>query len=307
MTYSIVARDPVTGCLGVAVQSGVLAIGTRVPAASAGVGAVAAQAGSQLWWRTALLDVLGAGMTAEQAVTALATQPGVAEAQFAVVDSRGGVAAFTGPDCIPAAGHALGDGVSVQGNMMASPTVWPAMLTAYESAGSNDPTPFGLASRLVAALAAAEAEGGDIRGPQAAALLVVGPARGSLSTGDWDDPFLDLRVDDSRDPVADLTHLLTTARAHRHLIKAGTPGVPEEEVVASLRAAAEGAPEDPSALRSAGIGLALRGQAEAFDLLGRALALEPRAARWVRAAAQRKGGPHADALTAWLDDRESPV
>lgn len=298
VTYSIVARDPSTGSLGVAVQSGVLAIGTRVPAALAGVGAAVAQAGSHLWWRTSLLELVASGMTAELAVAAVATQPEAAEAQFAVVDATGGVAAFTGPDCIPAAGHALGDGVSVQANMMASETVWPAMLDAYRSASGDLP------SRLVAALAAAEREGGDVRGPQSAALLVVGADRGGLPTGEWDDPVFDLRVDDSRDPVGDLARLLTTARAHRHLIRSGTPGVSEEDAVESLRAAAEGAPEDPSALRSAGIGLALRGHhAEAFPLLTRAFDLEPRAARWARAAAHRADNAHGAALLAWLDSR----
>lgn len=297
MTYSIVARDPVTGSLGVAVQSGVLAIGTRVPAARAGVGAVVAQAGSQLWWRTTLLDLVASGMTAEGAVAALATQPGVAEAQFAVVDATGGVAAFTGPDCIPVAGHALGDGVAAQANMMASDAVWPAMLAAYGSASGELP------ERLVAALAAAEREGGDVRGPQSAALLVVGPARGALPNGEWDDPVFDLRVDDSRDPVGDLARLVRVARAHRNLIRSATPGVSEDEAVSALRAAAEGAPDDPSALRSAGIGLAVRGRhTEAFPLLERAFALEPLAARWARAAAVRAGAA-GTALLAWLDAR----
>ena len=121
VTYSIVARDAETGCLGAAVQSGVLAIGTQVPAARSGVGAVVVQAGSELTWRSMLLDLLANGMRAEQAVRALSTLPGSAEAQFAAVGARGPAAAFTGPDCIAEAGHVQRDAVSVQANMMAAP------------------------------------------------------------------------------------------------------------------------------------------------------------------------------------------
>ncbi|MGW5053173.1 DUF1028 domain-containing protein [Actinokineospora sp. NPDC004072] len=290
MTYSILARDEATGCLGVAVQSGVLAVGTRVIAGRSGVGVVAVQAGSELTWRTMLLDLLASGMTAAQAVAALATLPGAAEAQFAAVGVDGDAAAHTGPDCIPHAGHACRGPMSAQGNMLASPTTWTAMLDA--AAGP-------LAERLVAGLAAAEAEGGDIRGPQSAALLVVGPQPGAQSTGYADDPVIDLRVDDSRDPVGELARLLRVARAHRHLIAAHTTGDPDE-----LRAAVALAPDDPSALRSAGITLALRGFAdEARPLLARAFELEPLARRWARAAAERaraEGNPHGDTLLGWL-------
>lgn len=290
MTYSIVARDAETGCLGVAVQSGVLAIGPRVALARAGVGAVAAQAGSELTWRTMLLDLLDSGMTAAQAVAAVATLPGAAEAQLAAVGADGGAAAFTGPDCIGEAGHARGDAVSVQGNTLASARVWPAMLDAYAAAAGP------LAERLVAALAAAEAEGGDVRGPQSAALLVVGPEPGAQPTGYPDDPVVDLRVDDSRDPVGDLARLLVTARAHRHLIRAGMTGDPDE-----LRRAAALAPDDPASLRAAGIGLWLHGRAEeAEPLLARAIAVEPGVRRWARARAELAGGPHGEALLRWL-------
>ncbi|UVS82054.1 DUF1028 domain-containing protein [Actinokineospora sp. UTMC 2448] len=291
MTYSIVARDEETGCLGVAVQSGVLAIGTRVADARAGVGAVVAQAGSELTWRTMLLDLMASGMTAAQAVAAVATLPGAEESQFAAVGVDGDAAAYTGPGCIPEAGHATQGPVSAQANMMAAPTVWQAMLAA------SSPAPF--AERLVAALAAAEREGGDVRGPQSAALLVVGPTPGAQPTGYPDDPVVDLRVDDSRDPVGDLARLLRTARAHRHLIRAHMTDDPDE-----LRAAVALAPDDPTALRAAGITLALRGfTAEARPLLARALDLEPRIARWARVSAERamaEGNPHAATLLGWL-------
>ncbi len=300
MTYSIVARDAGTGCLGVAVQSGVLAIGTRVSMARAGVGAVVVQAGSELPWRSVLLDLMGNGLGAAQAVGALATLPGTAEAQFAAVGVEGPAAAFTGPGCIAEAGHVGRDAVSAQANMVARAAVWPAMLEAYAEASGD------LADRLVAALSAAEREGGDVRGPQSAALLVVGPERGAESTGNADDPVIDLRVDDSRDPVADLRRLLGTARAHRHLIRTGTVGV---DVVAELRAAVAKAPDDPTSLRTAGITLALRGLAdEALPLLARALHLEPRVERWARVSAERAtndGNPHGAVLSAWLDDLRS--
>ncbi len=294
VTYSIVARDGKTGCFGVAVQSGVLAVGTRVPAALAGVGAVVVQAGSELAWRESLLGLLGSGVSAAGAVRALATVPGVGEAQFAAVGVEGGAAAFTGGECVGAAGHLVAGAVSAQGNMMASPEVWPAMVAAYESAAGD------LADRLVAALVAAEALGGDVRGPQSASALVVGPERGALSTGNADDPAIDLRVDDSRDPVGELRRLLTVARAHRHLIRAWMAGDDDALRLAELRAAVDLAPDDPAALRSAGIGLALRGHlGEAAPLLARVAEVEPRALRWVRVSAERaahEGNPHAAAL-----------
>jgi uncharacterized Ntn-hydrolase superfamily protein len=291
MTYSIVARDEETGCLGVAVQSGVLAIGTRVAAALPGVGAVAAQAGSELTWRTMLLDLLASGLSAAEAVAALTTVPGAAESQFAVVDATGATAVHTGLDCLPRAGHAHADAVSAQGNTLASERVWPAMIDAYTAADGP------LAERLVAALAAAESEGGDVRGPQSAALLVVGPVPGSQATGYPDDPVIDLRVDDSRTPVADLARLLTTARAHRHLIRAGMTDDLDE-----LRRAVAIAPDDPAALRAAGIRLWLGGHpGEAEPLLARALAVEPAVHRWAEVSAAASDSPHAATLLAWLD------
>lgn len=299
VTYSIVARDAETGNLGVAVQSGVLAIGTRVPAVLAGVGAVVVQAGSELPWRSMLLDLLASGMSAEQAVRALATVPGAAEAQFAAVGVRGPASVFTGPDCISEAGHSTRGAVGVQANMMASATVWPAMLEAYSTA------PGDLGDRLVAALVAAEREGGDVRGPQSAALLVVGPQRGAQATGNADDPVIDLRVDDSRDPVGDLSRLLTTARAHRHLIRSGMAAGDDALRNAELRAAVTIAPDDPAVLRSAGITLTLHGFAdEALPLLKRAIAVEPGVRRWARVSAERalrNGNPNGAVLLDWLN------
>ncbi|WP_161791354.1 DUF1028 domain-containing protein [Streptacidiphilus jiangxiensis] len=198
MTFSVIAHDPASGLTGVAVASCVLAVGARVATARRGVGVVAAQASSPLWHGNAALDLLARGASPEEAAAAMAALPEPEERQLAVVDVRGGVAAWTGPDCQGEAGHRLGEHVSVQGNTLADGvlhTLW----TAWEAARGRP-----LAERLLAALLAGDRAGGDRRGRQSAALLLVGE----------DDP-VDLRVDDAADPVAELGRLLTVDRAHR--------------------------------------------------------------------------------------------
>ncbi len=168
MTYSIVARDRDTGELGVAVQSHYFQVGPVVPWAIAGVGAVATQSMVNVSFGPLGLDYMKAGYRAEDALRALLAGDSQPEArQVALVDASGNVAVHTGAKCIPAAGHRTGDGFSVQANLMEKDTVWDAMFEAYTS--TNAP----LAERLLAAMDAAEAEGGDIRGKQSAAMLVV--------------------------------------------------------------------------------------------------------------------------------------
>ncbi|HEV8597633.1 MAG TPA: DUF1028 domain-containing protein [Candidatus Dormibacteraeota bacterium] len=168
MTYSIVARDKDTGEFGVAVQSHYFQVGPTVPWAIAGVGAVATQSMVNVSFGPLGLNYLGAGYTAEQALKALLAGDSEPQSrQVALVDASGGVAVHTGSRCIPAAGHKTGDGFSVQANLMEKDTVWDAMYEAYTA--SHEP----LAERMLAALDAAEAEGGDIRGKQSAAMLVV--------------------------------------------------------------------------------------------------------------------------------------
>jgi uncharacterized Ntn-hydrolase superfamily protein len=195
-TYSIVARDTLTGELGVAVQSHWYSVGTLVPWAEAGVGAVATQSFVDVSYGPLGLDLMRAGKSAGQALEALLAADSSREVrQVAMIDARGGVAAHTGSRCIERAGHLVGKSYSVQANLMRNSSVWGAMAAAYESSGGD------LAERLLAALEAGEAAGGDIRGSQSAAILIVS---GHPSGRPWQDRLMDLRVEVSPDPVADL-------------------------------------------------------------------------------------------------------
>ena len=205
-TYSIVARDPATGNFGVAVQSHWFQVGPTVPWVEAGVGAVATQSFVRVDYGPLGLGLMRAGKSAEEALQSLlATDPQKDVRQVAMVDKSGAVAAWTGPKCIQAAGHATGKSYSVQANLMDKPTVWPAMARAYEGASGD------FADRLLAALEAAQGEGGDIRGRQSAALVIV---RGESTGRPWEDRLVDLRVDDSTDPLAELRRLLDLHRAY---------------------------------------------------------------------------------------------
>jgi uncharacterized Ntn-hydrolase superfamily protein len=197
MTYSIVAHDRQTGSFGVAVQSHWFSVGSVVIAAAAGVGAVATQANPDLQHKPRALALLRTGMPAQAVAHALlADDPVAAHRQLGIVDARGGVASHTGESAIAFAGQVVGDGFAVQANMMRSPAVWPAMAHAYEQASGD------LTSRLLATLDAAEAVGGDVRGRQSAAILVV-PATGTDA-----DTIVDLRVEDSPDPLGELRRLV---------------------------------------------------------------------------------------------------
>lgn len=207
MTYSIVARDGKTGEMGVAVQSHFFSVGSLVTWARAGVGAVATQAMVDVKYGPLGLELMAGGKSAEDALKALlSADPDSDQRQVAMVDSKGGVAAHTGTGCIPEAGHATGKGLSCQGNIMKSSRVWTAMRDAYESNGE-----LSFAERLLSALEAAEAAGGDARGRQSAALLVVSP---DLRPNPWEGRQVELRVEDHPDPVAELKRLLTYHRAY---------------------------------------------------------------------------------------------
>jgi len=210
MTYSIVARDPVTGQLGVAVQSHYFSVGPVVPWARAGVGAVATQSLVDPGYGPKGLELLASGRSAEQALAQLvAADENAVVRQVAMVDAHGVVAALTGERCIPAAGHVCGGGFSCQANMMLNDTVWEAMAAAYREADGD------LAARLMAALHAAESEGGDIRGRESSALLVVAAA----DTGRpwmYADVVVDLRVEEHPEPLAELERLLNLQRAFSH-------------------------------------------------------------------------------------------
>ncbi|MCI0605377.1 DUF1028 domain-containing protein [bacterium] len=208
-TYSIVARDPETGEMGVAVQSHYFTVGPVVPWAEAGVGVVATQSLVDVSYGPLGLQLMREGKTAEEALQALLSiDKGKDGRQVAMIDAKGNVAAHTGPKSIAAAGHQSGTNFSVQANLMASEKVWPAMAKAYQSTKGE------LAERLIAALDAAQEAGGDIRGQQSAAIVVVsGKKTGNFFT----DQLVDLRVDDHPKPLQELRRLWNIQKAYRHL------------------------------------------------------------------------------------------
>ncbi|MGD8869833.1 MAG: DUF1028 domain-containing protein [Gemmatimonadales bacterium] len=208
-TFSIVARDSTTGQLGVAVQSHWFSVGSVVSWAEPGVGAVATQSFVEVSYGPLGLELMRAGKGAGQALAALlAGDPHGAVRQVAMVDARGRVAAHTGDDAIADACDRQGAGYSVQANLMLNPTVCDAMAAVYESADGD------LAERLLLALEAAQREGGDIRGKQSAALLVVS---GDRSQPSWGGRVFDLRIEDHPQPLEELRRLLTLARAYNYM------------------------------------------------------------------------------------------
>ena len=208
-TFSIVARDPETGEMGVAVQSHWFSVGSIVAWGEAGVGVVATQSFVNASFGQRGLDMLKTGMTAQEVVDSLiSSDPGGDFRQLAIVDSKGNSASFTGAKCIAEAGNIVGYNYSVQANMMLHNTVWGEMSKTFENTKGR------LAERLVATLEAAQNAGGDIRGKQSACLLVVkGTATGNI----WEDRLIDLRVEDNPDPIAEIRRLLNVYRAYEHM------------------------------------------------------------------------------------------
>jgi uncharacterized Ntn-hydrolase superfamily protein len=205
VTFSVIARDAITGDLGIAVASCILAVGRAVPSVRPGVGVVAVQARSRRGLGGSLLNGLATGAAPADLVRHAAHAAEDVDRQIAVLDTAGRVAADTGRGSLPVRGHLLGDGFSVQGNMLGSEDVLPAMSQAFTASGGA------LAERLLAALTAGQDAGGDLRGRQSAALLVVS---GSPATDEDDGVRTDLRVDDSGDPVAQLRMLHNLQRAY---------------------------------------------------------------------------------------------
>lgn len=231
-TFSIVARDSVTGEMGVAVQSHYFSVGPIVPWAEAGVGAVATQSLVLVDYGPNGLALMRAGHTANEALDSLlAADPNPAVRQVAMVDARGNVAVHTGASCIPDAGHRKGAQYSVQANLMANDMVWPEMAQAFEHAKGD------LTERMLQALEAAQQAGGDIRGRQSAAIVVVS----ATSTGKpWVDRIMDLRVEDHPDPIAELRRLVRLRRAYR-LEDQGDEMIAANEPDKALEAYAEAA------------------------------------------------------------------
>jgi uncharacterized Ntn-hydrolase superfamily protein len=226
-TYSIVARDTVTGEMGVAVQSHWFSVGSIVSWAEAGVGAVATQSFVDPRYGPLGLELMRMDLTAGDALRALiATDADEAVRQVAMLDADGNIAAHTGVRCIYAAGHTTGKQYSVQANLMESPTVWEAMAHAYETTHGD------LAERMLAALEAAEKEGGDIRGKQSASLLIVS----GTSTGyPWVDRIFDLRIEDHPEPVTELRRLVALARVY-HKLNEGDEWVTKNDIPKAMEA-----------------------------------------------------------------------
>jgi uncharacterized Ntn-hydrolase superfamily protein len=210
-TYSIVALDETTGELGVAVQSHWFSVGALVPWAQAGVGAVATQSFIKIEYGPEGLQLMREGKTAEEALTILLDQDeGKAVRQVGMVDAIGNVAVHTGKDCIDFAGHIVGKNYTIQANLMEKSTVPEAMANAFESTSGE------LADRMLAALEAAQNEGGDLRGKQSAAILIVSGKPTGIS---YKDVVMDLRIEDHPTPIKELKRLIRIHKAYNHANK----------------------------------------------------------------------------------------
>jgi uncharacterized Ntn-hydrolase superfamily protein len=266
-TYSVVARDPATGELGCAVQSHWFSVGSIVTWAAPGVGAVCTQSVAEPAYGPRLLEALREGASASDALPALLAADGAARfRQVAVIAPSGPPAAHTGDGCIAFAGQVVGDDFSVQANMMASEDVWPAMADAYRA--SSGP----LARRLLAALRAAEGAGGDARGKQSSALVVV-PASGEP----WR-KTVDLRVEDHDEPLDELERLLTLHDAYALATRGDdlTGEGRHAEAGAAYREAAALAPDNHELLFWAGLAEFDHGDtALGLDQVRRAIAMHP--------------------------------
>ena len=272
MTYSIVARDPETGELAVAVQSHFFGVGRLCPFVRAGVGAVATQASVDPAYGPRGLRLMEAGTEPADALAQLvAADPGQATRQVAMIDATGRIAAHTGDNCIADAGHRIGEHYSVQANMMLKPTVPDAMAKAFESASGD------LVDRILVAFDAAEAEGGDIRGRQSAALLVTSSTPGGEPGADrtWD-----LRVDDHPEPLAELRRLVTVKRGYDGTALQGGSFEEIEQRLLQIEDATGGNPEMTywTALALASMGKL----DEARRLFARAVAVSPHWAELLR-------------------------
>ena len=256
-TYSIVARDAGTGEMAVGVQSHWFSVGTAVPWAEAGVGVVATQSFTNKSFGLRGLALLKEGKTPEEALAILLAGDAAREVrQVAILDAQGRAAAHTGRQCVRYAGHITGKNFSVQANMMLTDKVWPTMAKAFERS-EGKPLP----ERVLLAMQAAEREGGDIRGRQSAALVVV---KGQLTDQPWDDRLLDLRVDDHAQPLDELARLLQVYRAYEHM-NAGDLAIEKGQVQRAMQEYGKAQEMYPNNLEMKywhAIGLANSGQVE---------------------------------------------
>ena len=254
--YLVVTKldiDEETGELGVAVQSHWFSVGSLVPWAKAGVGAVATQSFVKVEYGPEGLLRMENGQSAQEALNGLISEDsGESVRQVAMIDVHGNVAAHTGSKCIYAAGHLIGKNYSVQANLMDKESVWPAMAKAFEGAEGD------LAEKMMMALEAAEIEGGDIRGKQSAAMLIVS---GNPTGVAWKDIVLDLRVDDHAEPLNELRRLIRIHRAYQHANK-GDHLLEKDDIEKALieyEKASEFYPENPELPYWAAITMASKG------------------------------------------------
>lgn len=256
-TYSIVARDPETGEMGVAVQSHWFSVGSIVSWGEAGVGVVATQSFVNPAFGPDGLELLKSGMSADKVVDKLiADDEGKDVRQLAIIDVNGSVKSYTGKNCIPGAGNIVGENYSVQANLMLNDKVPGAMSKAFEE--SKGP----LAERMMAALFAAQEVGGDIRGKQSAAILIV---KGESTGKVWEDRLIDLRVEDAPEPLKELNRLLKVHRAYDHM-NAGDLAVEHGDMELAMKeyaAAEEMFPENEEMKYWHAVTLATNGEVEA--------------------------------------------
>jgi uncharacterized Ntn-hydrolase superfamily protein len=269
-TYSIVALDKTTGELGVAVQSHWFSVGSDVPWVEAGVGAVATQSFIEPSYGPLGLELMRAGKSAEEALAALLkADKNEASRQVGMVDAKGKATAHTGKNCIPEAGHFIGDGFSCQANLMLKNTVWKAMALAFETTKGE------LVDRLLAALEAAEQEGGDIRGKQSAAIIVV---KGKSSGVWWKDRIYDLRIEDHPNPVPELRRLIKLNKAYNHMNK-GDEYLTENKIPEAVTEYTKGmdiCPDNPEMIFWPAVTLATSGKVEeSLPLFKKVFAMDP--------------------------------
>ncbi|SDQ41820.1 DUF1028 domain-containing protein [Quadrisphaera sp. DSM 44207] len=236
MTSSIVARDPEAGMMGVVTQSQAFAVGSSVPFAVPGLGVVATQSMGEPMYGELGLDMLRGGLTAREALTALRTvDPHPERRQVAVAGVTGEVVVYTGSGCVAAAGHQVGEDCAALANTVASPAVWEAMVASFTASTGL------LSQRLLGALHAAEDAGGDIRGRRSAAVAVV---RARTTGRPWHDTVVDLRVDDSPDPVTELDRLVARRVRYQQVVRAFSQAL-DDEAGAADRALDQLRDQDP--------------------------------------------------------------
>jgi uncharacterized Ntn-hydrolase superfamily protein len=297
VTYSIVARDNQTGEVGVATQSQAFAVGNSVPFALPGFGVIATQSMAEPMYGEVGLDLLRGGFTAQESLTALSSvDPHPDRRQVAILDVDGDLAVYTGSGCVEMAGHLEGENCVALANMATSPLVWESMVHRFECTGGS------LASRLMAALHAGEEEGGDFRGRRSAAIVVV---RATTTGRPWRDTVVNLRVDDSSNPVAELDQLMVKLARYQDVVRAFQLAIDGDALTAE-RELEQLRPQDPQdepdQLLWRAVVAALAGREEAArEMLTRLRAVHPQFLE----AARRFG--RADLMPAELVERIMPA